>query len=363
LYKPEGQSFPPVPQSPSKDDAIASLKELKALIIGFPYVTEADRSVALSGFLTYIDRRTMATAPMHAFTAPAPGTGKSLKVDLFSIVATGRPQPVIAQGKDEVEFEKRLGAALLAGSQAISVDNCEHPLESAFLCQALTQALINVRVLGLSQQVEIPNNAVIFANGNNLVLVGDLVRRALLCSMDAKVERPELRTFNIDAKNMARANRARLVVAALTILRAWHLARGSGVGGGLAPFGGFEDWSKRAREALVWLGCGDPCETVEKVPSNDPKRDALQMIVTQWRNHLGVDSKHTVQDVINKAMYVADFNTALLSVASNMTGHAVSNDRLGRWLRKVQGKVVDGLKFSCDGMKDGYPLWKLTKPG
>jgi hypothetical protein len=60
----------------------------------------------------------------------------------------------------------------------------------------------------------------IFANGNNLVLVGNLVRRALLCSMDAKVERPELRTFNIDAKNMARANRARLIVATLTILRA-----------------------------------------------------------------------------------------------------------------------------------------------
>jgi hypothetical protein len=88
------------------------------------------------------------------------------------------------------------------------------------------------------------------------------------------------------------------------------------------------------------------------VRSNDPKRDALQMIVTQWRNHLGVDSKYTIQDVISKAMYVADFNTALLGVASNMTGHAVSNDRLGRWLRKVQGKVVDGLKFSCDGMKE-----------
>jgi hypothetical protein len=30
------------------------------------------------------------------------------------------------------------------------------------------------------------------------------------------------------------------------------------------------------REALVWVGCADPCETVEKVLGNDPKRDAAK---------------------------------------------------------------------------------------
>jgi hypothetical protein len=212
LSKPEGQNFPSIPQFPSKEDAIAALKQLKEPIEEFPYVTEADQSVALSGFLTYIDRRTIATAPMHAFTSPAAGTGKSLKVDLFSIVATGRPQPVISQGKDEVEFEKRLGAALLAGSQAISIDYCEHPLESAFF--------------GLSQQVEILNNAVIFANGNNRVLVGDL--RVPCCA--AWMQRSSGRS-SAPSTPMRRTWRG--IIAASwswrrSVLRAWHLVPPSG---------------------------------------------------------------------------------------------------------------------------------------
>jgi putative DNA primase/helicase len=55
-----------------------------------------DRSVALSGILTALDRRAMMTAPLHAFTAPAPRTGKSLLVDIASLLATGQLAPVIA---------------------------------------------------------------------------------------------------------------------------------------------------------------------------------------------------------------------------------------------------------------------------
>ena len=139
LFKADQQSFPPIPQSPSKADVIAALEKLEQLIESFPFVTAADRSVALSALLTILDRRSMATAPLHAFTSPMAGTGKSLLVDVAAILATGRTMPVIAQGHSEEELEKRLGAALLAGDTAISLDNCDHTLESAFLCQVLTQ--------------------------------------------------------------------------------------------------------------------------------------------------------------------------------------------------------------------------------
>ena len=36
------------------------------------------------------------------------------------------------------------------------------------------------------------------ATGNNLVLVGDMTRRALLCRLDPERERPELRRFDSD---------------------------------------------------------------------------------------------------------------------------------------------------------------------
>lgn len=360
LFKPDKQTFPPISQSPTKADAAAALELLKTLIEGFPFVGEVDRAVALSGILTTLDRRAMATAPLHAFSAPSAGTGKSLLIDLFAILATGRPMSVIAQGRNEEELEKRLGAALLAGDAAISLDNCDHPLTSAFLCQALTQGQLNIRLLGYSQNIETPMNATIFANGNNLVIVGDLVRRTLMSTMDAQCEQPELRTFNVNVIELARAKRGQMVIAALTILYAWRLLRESEPGGQLRPLGGFERWSQRVREALVWLGCADPCESIAKVRSNDPEREALQAVVLQWQQYLILNGKYAIQDVIGRAVNDASFHTALLNVAADRNGGLVSNMRLGRWLKQVQGKMINGLRLLQDGNDRGYPLWKLT---
>jgi hypothetical protein len=178
LYKPDGRSFPPIPQYPTKADAGAALQAIDGLIEDFPFVSDADRSVALSAILTALDRHAMATAPLHGFTSPAAGTGKSLLVDLAAMLATGRLTPVISQGRSEEELEKRLGAALLAGDVVVSIDNCEHELQSVFLCQALTQQKLNIRVLGMSKNVETPVTATVFATGNNLTIAGDLTRRA-----------------------------------------------------------------------------------------------------------------------------------------------------------------------------------------
>jgi hypothetical protein len=48
-------------------------------------------------------------------TAPTAGTGKSLLVDVVSILATGAPMPVVSPGWGEEELEKRLSRALLGG--------------------------------------------------------------------------------------------------------------------------------------------------------------------------------------------------------------------------------------------------------
>jgi hypothetical protein len=358
LFKPEGETFPPISQQPSETDARAALSELDALIQTFPFVTDADRAVALSAILTALDRRSMATAPLHAFTSPSAGTGKSLLVDVCAMLATGRLMPVISQGRNEEELEKRLGAALLAGDTAISLDNCDHTLEGTFLCQALTQRQLNIRILGQSRNAETPVNATLYATGNNLVLAGDIIRRALLCAMDARCERPELRTFTANAVDLARGERGKLVAAALTVLRAWHV---SGAQINLAPFGSFEDWSRRVRAPLVWLGEIDPCETVAEIRENDPHRAALVAVIMQWRDHLQIGSQCTVQEVIDRALNVRDFYTALSSVAISRSGQSISNERLGRWLRRMQGKVVGNLMLQSTGKLHGYSLWSLIQ--
>jgi putative DNA primase/helicase len=183
------------------------------------------------------------------------------------------------------------------------MDNVGHPLQSDFLCQALTQQVLKIRVLGLSRIIETPVYSAIYATGNNLIIDGDLCRRTLLCLIDAKVERPELRPFSVDALEFTRGRRAALVIAGLTILLAYRLSQRRGEGGiGLESLGSFEMWSSWVRDALIWAGCpADPCATMARIQAESPKRNDLELVLAQWRKHIGEGVVMTTEQVVERA--------------------------------------------------------------
>jgi hypothetical protein len=303
----------------------------------------------------------MQTAPLFGFTSPTAGTGKSLLVDLMNILANGRFMPVMAQGGSEEEFEKRLGAKLLTSDGCISIDNCKKPLTGEVLAQALTQNTLSIRVLGFSRVVDTVMNATMFATGINLEIADDLSRRCLLSSLDAKVERPELRKFSTNLIEHVRDFRADYVIAILTILRAWRLARARGERVNVDDLGSYTEWSWRVREALIWLGEDDPCKTQEKIRDNDPVGDGLKLVMTQWERCFRVNTQRTVRDITSYAIVDTDLNGALLVVAANKTSNLVSHERLGRWLKRNQNQTRDGLKITRDGSRQGYPVYKLVR--
>jgi hypothetical protein len=372
------ESFPSIPAAPTQEQAREALTHLdNALLEEFPFIEQIDRSVALSLILTALDRHAMATAPLHAFTSPVPGTGKSLLVDLASLLATGEITPVISQGSNKDETEKRLGAELLSGNTIVSFDNCSAEVDSELLCQALTQRELRVRELGFSRNVKVPITALFVVNGNNLVIANDLTRRTLLGQLDAGVERPETRTFKRKVDDVAREFRGVLVAAALTFLRGWHVAYAAGTRIKIEPMGSFEEWSHRIRCPLLWLDRADPCESIKTVRENDPLRSLLNAVLIQWEIALGIVDPFTVQQVIDKATKLAtgqvgvgttpaiaadkDFYHALTAVAAAPQGSGVSNERLGRWLHKNNGKIVGRLKLARVGNSKGYPLWQVIK--
>ena len=104
-------------------------KLIKEAITTFPFKSEVDRSVALSLFLTACADGCSILRPLHAITAPAAGTGKSLLIDLASILVSGHDAPVISIESDARSSEKRLGSSLMAGVPMISFDNCNAPLD------------------------------------------------------------------------------------------------------------------------------------------------------------------------------------------------------------------------------------------
>jgi len=365
LYRSDGEIFDAIPDRPTRDDAERALRLLEDLISTFPFVDAADRSVALSAILSSLDRRSVDAAPMHAFSAPVAGSGKTMLVDLCSIITTGRKAPVIDQSKDDLEFDKRVVAALLRGGAIVAIDNVDRPLDSALLCQALTSAgVMQLRVLGSSRDVDVPVAAMFFMTGNNVVLAGDLTRRAVVCRLDPACERPELREFQCNPPDMAREDRAAYVVAVLTILRAYFVTEDRI---NLVPIGSYEGWSRRVREALVWLGRADPCGTMASARRADPVTSQLSNVITAWRNSVGINKDVTVQALVEMVGRVdpagdyvhSDLRDALLAVA--VEGREINVRRLGKWLSKNENRVIDRYKIARSAAQTSVARWLIVE--
>lgn len=339
LYDPGGVAFPRVPDRPDRGAAFAALRLVKdELLETFPFVSDADRSVALSALLTAPVRKSLRTAPLHAFSAPSAGSGKTMLGDMASIIATGREAGVIGQSATTEEFEKTLGSMLLRGESVIMIDNCEHPLRGEMLCRVLTQPLVRVRILGESKVPEVTTDSLVIATGNNLVLEEDVVRRVLRATIDPGCEDPESRSFAFNPVDRAKGRRAAFAVALLTVLRAYAVAGWPGQG--LTPLGGFEGWSNWVRSALVWLDEADPVAVMSKQRADDPKRQNLTALLTSWNLDIG-SHYTTLRTAIEQASSgKEELYSALSAIAGGPGG--IDIRRLGNYLRSVVGRPSGG---------------------
>jgi putative DNA primase/helicase len=378
FYDPRGANFPAIVDNPMQADAEAGRDRLLRLYQTFDFQSETDRAVAVSLVLTRLARIGMATAPLHAYDAPTAGSGKSMIVDIASILATGERAAVFAQGPTLEEFEKRLSVQLMMGRQIIAIDNITQELDGDLLNQSLTQDRVDLRILGESRAVTAQCPAVTAATGNNLKLVGDLTRRSLIGRIDPKTDRPELRQFDYHPLVDARDNRGELVAAALTILRAYCVA---GMPGQPAKLQNFEDWSDLVRGALIWIGVGDPAATQERLRENDPKLNKLIRMATVWSKAFGVD-RTTVAEAVVKAeakervgtyedskfeLIDPELNDAFMAVGRR-GGAAINPEAIGKYLSSEAERVVvleNGAKvrFERDGMRGGTVLWTLVGVG
>jgi hypothetical protein len=282
---------PPMPdilENPTREDALEALRLLEGLLDEFPFADDASRSVGLSCLTTPIVRGAFSVTPMHAARAPTAGSGKSFLFDVAKAIAIGQPCPVMAAGRTEDATEKRLGAALLAGQPIINIDNLNGDLGGDALCQ-IERPVVEIRILGKSERVRISARCTVFATGNNLRLVGDMTRRVLLSTLDAKQERPELRLFKRDPVAEVPADRGRYVAAVLTIVRAYITAGRPRV---VAPLNSFEGWSDMVRSPLIWLGRPDPVETMESARRDDPALQAMEAVFVALNEAMGTGAQN-----------------------------------------------------------------------
>jgi putative DNA primase/helicase len=382
LFDPRGVVFPAIPERPTYADAESAFALLDGLIDTFPFETKNDGAVALSMILTACVRRSLPTAPLHAVSAPTPGNGKGKLVDIACVIATGFKASPVGQRTGEDELEKALGAKLMTGAPFIAIDNCTQPLSGDLLNSMLTQEEVSPRILGKSEAPSVGAGAFITATGNQLMIKGDLIRRSLVSLIDAKVEQPENRAFSSDPVIEAMEQRPVFVVAALTILRAYHVA---GRPARPPPLGSFEAWSDLVRGALMWVGAADPVETMNRLRKSEPGLEELRAVMGQWRATFGVFESTSTADAIKEAtatepdpngppgkvvLVRPDFRDALMVVAGR--GGQISGRALGHWLQAKAGRIVGSAEepqpdepprpkfyFKRTGERSGVALWAL----
>ena len=375
--------LPAMPEHPTKHDANLAIDVLGRLLHEFPFVDDVSRAVALSAIITSVVRGALPVAPLHAFRASTAGSGKSYLADIVSMIATGRPCPVMAVADKDDETEKRLLGMLLAGFPIISLDNVNGELGGDLLCQAIERPLIRARPLGSSEIMEIESRATLLATGNALRVRGDMTRRTLLCTLDAGMERPELRPFEDNPAAAVAGDRGLYVAAALTIVRA-YLNEGQPVD--VSPVASFEDWNRWVRGALIWLGCGDPVASMEDARQDDPELSELRELLGCWKEAVGIGRSITVRAIDEltqkKAMRAVvsqgrngedetrfeqgnelehpDFRDAVIKIAGERD--KLNARRFGKWLLGKEGRIANNLKVKREGLdRNSVVLWRLEE--
>jgi len=185
-----------------------------------------------------------------------------------------------------------------------------------------------------------------------------LVRRTLTCNLVAEIERPELRRFKSDPIAKVLANRGAYLAACFTIIRAYQAAGSPDVCE--QPIGSYGRWSTVVRSPLVWLGEADPIKSMEAAREEDVELVSTRELFALWQQHLQADKAYSAfevaevaadKDLGTNALERPEFHDFLLQVAGNRG--LVSTRRLGTWLGKIVGRIVDGMKLLVEPAKSG----------
>jgi hypothetical protein len=330
-----------IPDKPTKAQAASALAEIRTLLAELAFANHHDEAAALAGILTATIRPSLPLAPMFHIRAPQIASGKSyLSGIIAAFVSPSSPSAVAFPTSDE-ECVKLLLATLLAAPGCVIFDNLTSdliPFKS--LCSALTEESLTGRILGVSKTATVGTRALFLSSGNNVDAVKDMARRCITINLDPKVETPATRQFKGDPLAIVRADRARFVSLALTVVRAWVVSDEEDLP--CKPFASYGQWSSWVRQPLLWLGLPDPVARVFEQLAQDPDREALGCILHAWRKAFS-DTPTMIRSAISAADFDSELEQTLREVSEERG--LINNRRLGRWIARHAGRIVDGLRF------------------
>ena len=359
LYLP-GCQYPTVPQSPTKGEAEAAAAELLDVVRDFPFADDAARAVWLSMVLALVGRSAIVgNVPLFGITANVRGSGKSKLADLAGIVAYGRAMARKTMPWKDEETRKVITTTAISNKPSLLFDNVTAAVGCDSLDAVLTGPTWEDRILGKSESTgELKWRTVLVATGNNMAFAGDFARRVVLCSLNCADENPEDRTgfVHSDVEQFAKDDRARLVVASLTLLRAFF-ATGKPYDG--KRLGSFETWSETICGAVVFAGMPNPLETVSIVREQDNSGAVFRGLLNglaEVASKDGLTSREILEGIDGDSSGFETLRDVLGVIADKLTTR-----RIGNQFSKYCGRVADGRRIVKVAGRAGVVRWSVEQ--
>ena len=291
------------------------------------------------------------------FEPPYPHTGKGLLVQAATTPAAGQGPAIMAEGRDEDEWRKRITAKLFQGLHFILIANIRASLDSAALSAALTSPIWEDRILGHSRTAAISVTATWLEMANNPTFSLESARRVISIRLDSGVESPWERTGFTHRKLLkwAREQRGELIWAALTLVQAW-IAKGRPAGE--VSLGSSESWSEVVGGILETADIpGFLGNNARLYAEADLDSGAWKDLCNTWWE------KYEQQDVTaNNLLEVAIRNGLLSDIWSDRNGHGAKT-AFGKALSKMRGRVLGDFHMRQDNTDkhSKAPLYRLER--
>lgn len=354
-----------VPDEPTPEQAAAARDLLLSAVSDFPFAGDMYRAAWLALVLTPFARHAMTDGcPLGYIDANTRGSGKSLLATVTGLIGTGRRVPMAAWPEEEEEREKRITTYVLEGAGVVVFDNCEHTIGGQTVNAILTANSWIGRILGRSQSTgEMPLRTFFMATGNNCDFAADTCRRTIHIRLKSPLEHPEQRTdfSHPDLLAWAAEQRPRLAAAALTILRGYQAAGCPDMR--LPAMGGFTDWHRFVRGAVVWCGMPDPVKTQEELTRTADRSVAelAALLDGIWTAQAGSAEFCSTKQLL----VIADLpggerlHDALLEHAPSRRGGLPDPRVLGKLLRRHVDRVHGGMVIRRR-VADNQSLWRVV---
>lgn len=394
---------PPVPTISTKADAENALRFLWIeLFCDYPYVglgesdpedtdrlaryeharTVPDAFIGIAALLTIFARPAInGSVPGFVFEASAQGSGKTKQIHELALVATGRTAGVatfpVRDGKvDEAELEKVLSSYAIKGSQLIAFDNIKAMITGSALEKALTAVdTIDLRILGASEQRQMPWISVITFSGNNLAMSDDIRQRVLTSRLESSHEDPRSRDPSLfrhpDILQWIRDNRGDLIAACLTILQSAVMT------GNARPhcgnWGSFESWATLVPQAIAWAGGPNVLEARPRIDATDDGEAASHSsLMAAWATSYQDGAR--IPDVIRVAYArereilngkdapdgLEDLRSAFRELSNTPDNRVPTSSAVCKAMRRLEGKWRDGRKLVSERDRKGTLSWRVV---